>query len=122
MDVAPAARTTLRLLDGGARGLLRGLAWTLRTAWTHRSRLSAVFLRVAWWASLWLAIETASTLVDVRVPLSVEDTLTRFAVGLGLCWALVVFAAARRLRWAAIALGTIHGGLAVLLWTVSGSG
>jgi len=122
MDVAPAARTTLRLLDAGARGVLRGLVWTLRAVWTHRSRLSAVLLRVAWWASLWLAIETASTLVDVRVPLGVEDTLTRFAVGLGLCWAVVVFSAAARLRWAAIALGTIHGGLGVLLWTVSGGG
>lgn len=77
-------------------------------------------LRVAWWASLWLAIETASTLLDVRVPLDSQDTLTRFAVGLGLCWAVVVFAAAGRLRWAAIALGTIHGGLGLLLWTVSG--
>ena len=120
MDVAPAARTTLRLLDAGARALLRGVAWTLRGAWTHRSRLSAVLLRVAWWASLWLAIETASTLLDVRVPLDAQDTLMRFAVGLGLCWAVVVFAAARRLRWAAIALGTIHGGLGLLLWTVSG--
>lgn len=110
----------MRLLDAGARALLRGVAWTLRSAWTHRSRLSAVLLRVAWWASLWLAIETASTLLDVRVPLDAQDTLTRFAVGLGLCWAVVVFAAARRLRWAAIALGTIHGGLGLLLWTVSG--
>ncbi len=122
MDFAPAAATTLRLLDAGARAVLRGLAWTLRAAWTHRSRLGAVSLRVAWWASLWLAIETASTLVDVRVPLGVEDTLTRFAMGLGLCWAVVVFSTAARLRWAAIALGTIHGGLGVLLWTVSGGG
>ncbi len=94
----------------------------MRGAWTHRSRLGAVGLRLAWWASLWLAIDTASNLVDVRVPLGVEDTLTRFAVGLGLCWAVVVFSAAARLRWAAIALGTIHGGLGVLLWTVSGGG
>lgn len=120
MDVAPAARTALRLLDAGARGILRGLGWTLRAAWTHRSHLNAVVLRLVWWASLWLAIQSASTLVDVRVPLGVEDTLTRFAAGLGLCWAVVVFAAAPRLRWAAIALGTIHGGLGVLLWTVAG--
>ena len=122
MDVAPAARTCLRLLDAGGRAFLRGLAWTLRGAWRHRSHLSAVLLRVAWWASLWLAIETASTLLDVRVPLGVEETLTQFAVGLGLCWAVVVFSAAARLRWAAIALGTIHGGLGVVLWTVSGGG
>ena len=122
MDAAPAARSTLRLLDAGARALLRGLAWTLRGAWTYRSQLSAIGLRLAWWASLWLAIETASVMVDVRLPLSVDDTLTRFAVGLGLCWAVVVFAAARRLRWAAVALGTIHGGLGLLLWTVAGGG
>ncbi|MGH1347089.1 MAG: hypothetical protein ACRBN8_36340 [Nannocystales bacterium] len=122
MDVAPAARTTLRLLDAGARAVLHAVVWTLHGAWTHRSRLSAVFVRLAWWASLWLAIDTASTLVDVRLPLGVDDTLTRFAVGVGLCWVVVVFSAAARLRWAAIALGTIHGGLGVLLWTLSGGG
>ncbi len=122
MDVAPAARTTLRLLGAGARLLARALAWTLRGAWTYRSQLGAALLRLAWWASLWLAIETASTLLDVRLPLGVEDTLTRFAVGLGLCWAVVVFSTARQLRWAAIVLGTIHGSLGLLLWTVSGGG
>ena len=59
-------------------------------------------------------------LFDVRAPLDVEGMLTRFAVGLGLCWAVVVFGAAKRLRWAGLALGTAHGGLGILLWTVSG--
>ena len=40
--------------------------------------------------------------------------------GLGLCWAVVVFSGAKHLRWAALALGTVHGGLGIVLWTVSG--
>lgn len=120
MDLAPTARTALRLSLAGARAASRGLAWTGHAAWTHRRPLMAVLLRLAWWASLWLAIDTASTLFDVRAPLDVEGMLTRFAVGLGLCWAVVVFGAAKRLRWAGLALGTAHGGLGILLWTVSG--
>jgi hypothetical protein len=117
MDLAPAARTALRTL---VVGTWRGLAWSTRTAWTHRRVLNAIVLRAAWWAALWLAIETASSLVDVSAPLDIEGMLTRFAVGLGMCWAVVVFSGSGYLRWAGIALGTVHGVLGLLLWTVTG--
>ncbi len=120
MDLAPAARTALRTLAWAMRAASRGVAWTTRGAWAHRRVLNAIVLRAAWWASLWVAIETASTMVDVRAPLDTEGMLMRFAVGLGLCWAVVVFSGSRSLRWAGIALGTVHGGLGLLLWTVTG--
>ena len=120
MHFATTARSALRLLLAGAGAASRGLAWTGRAVWTHRRPLNAVVLRLAWWASLWLAIATASPLFDVRAPLDVEGMLTRFAVGLGLCWAVVVLSGAKPLRWAGLALGTVHGGLGLLLWTVNG--
>lgn len=120
MELAPAARTTLRCLAVAARAVARGVSWTASAAWTHRARLNAIALRVAWWAALWLALTTASTIFDVRSTLVVDDALQQLGLGLGLCWAVVVFSAARHLRWAGIALGTIHGALALLLWTASG--
>ncbi|MCR9163128.1 MAG: hypothetical protein ACE37F_33175 [Nannocystaceae bacterium] len=120
MDLAPAARSTLRFLAAAARLALAGLQRLIRATWTHRRVVCAVMLRVAWWASLWLAIETASALVDVRAPLDIDGMLLRFGVGLGLCWAVVVFASATRLRRAGLLLGTVHGAGGLLLWTASG--
>lgn len=120
MDSAPAARTALRTLVAGAQLAATGLLRLVRGTWTHRKIVSAVLLRLAWWASLWVAIETASALVDVRAPLDVEGMLTRFGVGLGLCWAVVVFSSAKPLRRAGLVLGTVHGALGLVLWTASG--
>lgn len=122
MDLAPTARAALRTLVAGARIAALGLRRLARGTWTHRRIVSAVLLRVAWWASLWLAIETASALLDVRAPLDIEGMLTRFGVGLGLCWAVVVLSSAKPLRRAGLLLGTVHGALGLVLWTASGGG
>ena len=122
MDLAPAARTALRILAVGARALSAAVDWTSRAAWTHRRVVAALLLRVAWWASVWLAIEAASTMFDVRATMDVDGILTGFGAGLGLCWMVVVFSASKYLRWAGIALGTVHGGLGLVLWTITGGG
>ncbi len=122
MELAPSAHIVLRFLLAAASALNRGVSWTARNAWVHRAALNAIFVRAAWWTSLWLAIQTTSTLVDSRATLAVDPSLMRFGVGLGLCWLVVVLASARRLRWAAIALGAAHGGLGLVLWTLSGGG
>jgi|GEM_PF-2203300 len=122
MDLAPTARTALRTLLAGARAASKGMAWVARASWTHRRLLNAIALRVAWWASLWLAIETATAMVDIRAELAVDPMLTRFAVGLGLCWAVTVLAGSKHLRWTAVALGTVHGTLGLVLWLLAGGG
>ncbi|MEM6291436.1 MAG: hypothetical protein AAGA54_09235 [Myxococcota bacterium] len=120
MDLAPTAATALHLLQRAATATARGVAWLGRAAVRHRVVLLALFVRVAWFASLWIAVHGAASLFDVRVAVDVDATLTQFAAGLGLCWLVVVLAPERRLRWAAVALGTLHGGLGLLLWTVTG--
>ncbi len=120
MDLAPTAATAFRLLQRGASSTSRALGWLGHAALRHRTVLVALLVRVAWFASLWIAVQGAMSLFDVRVAVDVDATLTRFAAGLGQCWLVVVLAPERRLRWAAVALGTIHGGLGLLLWTVTG--
>ncbi len=122
MDLAPRARIVLRVLFAGAAALNRGVSWTARNAWVHRAVLNAIFVRAAWWGSLWLAVQTTGNLLDTRVTLAVDPSLMRFGVGLGLCWLVVVLATAPRLRRAAIALGAVHGGLGLVLWTLAGGG
>lgn len=114
----PFALRALGLLERLAWLLARGVAWVARAAIVHRAAVAAVLTRLAWFAALWLLIDAARTLFDARVAVAPEQALLQFAGGLALCWVVVVFARARRLRWTAIAMGTAHGALGLLLWAI----
>lgn len=84
----------------------------------RRAGLVALGARALWWTSLWLWVSAGADLLgwDVEV---VDDGLWRpFAVGLGICAAVVLVARERHLRWLAIVLGTGHAALGLLAWAV----
>ncbi len=98
------------------------ISWTVRSAFRHRTALAVIGSRGAWLAALWLLVDAACAIFDVRQSVQPDTQLLQLGGGLALCWLVVVTSSHRRLRWAAIALGTAHGTLGLLLWTVTGGG
>ena len=100
-------------LARGARALGRGSLRAGRSvaggAWHHRAALAQVGLRAFWWAALAIVLVAARDLVAFDQPLDLEGLSRSFAVGLGACAVVLVASAARHLRFAAWALGTVHG-------------
>jgi hypothetical protein len=93
----------------------RGLAMLARLAWTKRSLLVALAVRVAFWGALALWLSTALTVVG-GAPLEVDRAVHGFATGAVICGFAVVLAVARHVRWASWALGSLHGASATVLW------
>jgi hypothetical protein len=117
------------------RALGRGLLWVLgklgpllvrggaalgRGLWRHRTIVGAVIVRALWVIALLLLVEGGRRLLQIEVALDPVALRQTFAVGLGLCTLTVLFAVHRRIRWAAIALGTAHGALVLVLTTLNG--
>lgn len=91
-----------------------------RAALRHRATLTALLTRGAWVVALLLLVDAGRTLFDVTAELQIQASLEQFATGFALCTAVVIFAAARHIRWGAIALGTLHGALGLLLYAAAG--
>jgi Na+-translocating ferredoxin:NAD+ oxidoreductase RnfA subunit len=92
-----------------------GLLVVARAAWTHRAVLFSVSHRVAFWSALLLLFVVGRERLSgfASDPIMNRGVLC-FAVGLGLCVFVLVFAPERRMRIAALALGFAHGALAIL--------
>lgn len=101
-------------IAAGLGGCAAGLgAW----AWRRRVVLGASLTRGAWWAALAAWWTAAVGLLGGGV-LDVEHSLVVFAVGTGVCAAVVAFGGVPRVRWLGGALGSLHGASAVVLWFV----
>lgn len=64
-------------------------------------------------------IQASTNIFQIDQTLDVQSTLDQLGFGLALCALAVFLAAHRRIRWAAIALGGAHGGMAILLMDVA---
>jgi hypothetical protein len=85
---------------------------------TRRGGLVALGARALWWMSLWIWVSAGASLLGWDVD-GVDDGLWRpFAIGLGICAAIVLVARERHLRWLAVVLGTGHAALGLLAWAV----
>lgn len=119
--VLPALLTLARGL-----GFVAAKTWTLlavgatavgRLLWRHRTVVTAVLVRGLWVAALLLLVDGGRRLLQIEQaidPVALRDV---FAFGVGLCTLTVLLAVHRRIRWAAIALGTAHGALVLVLTT-----
>jgi hypothetical protein len=96
-------------------GLARGAVVSGRGLWQGRAIVVGILVRGLWWGALLLGMQTLLQLLDTSESIDVDGAMLSFTIGLGLCAAVTALAQARRLRWAAIALGTTHGAAALLL-------
>lgn len=95
-------------------------SFTGRAALRYRSTLVALLARGAWVVALLLLVDAGRTLFDVTARLPIEATLQQFAIGFAICTAIALLGAGRHIRWGAIALGTVHGALGLLLYAAAG--
>jgi hypothetical protein len=111
---APVARRGLRR---GAQLAGHGLRATGRTAWRQRAAIAALAVRVAWWSALALLLAGGRPILGLGALPERTAALAPFVAGLVLCGGVRLWAAPRRLRVAALALGVLHGAALVLVWT-----
>jgi hypothetical protein len=134
-DARQSAEERPLLVLGAVRALGRALVWVAgkagpllartaaasgRGAWRHRDILAAIAVRACCVLALWLLVDGGQRLLQIEDTLDPITLRQIFALGLGLCTLTALLAVHRRLRWAAIALGTAHGALVLLLTTANG--
>lgn len=107
------------VLTRGLRGLALGCRGLVRALVRQRAPLIGLLHRLLWWGSLALFVIGGRIVADPHSGGTLAEALPLFVGGLGLCAAAAFFAASARIRWASLALGASHAGLALLLWAVS---
>lgn len=96
------------------------LALMVGFALRHRMFLFRASHRAAWWIALAIMLIVGQALLGGLEAGALTDAAhVYFGVGLGLCAAVLFFAAERRLRVASFLLGTGHGAMALMAWLVS---
>lgn len=113
------ARALGPVLTRGLRGLALGSRGLARALVRQRAPLIGLLHRLLWWGSLALFVIGGRIVADPHSGGTLAEALPLFVGGLGLCAAAAFFAASARIRWASLALGASHAGLALLLWAVS---
>ncbi len=117
LDLAARAARWLRPYAIRAlQGLGRGLAVLGQVTWRRRRTGVALASRAAWWIALWLLATGGVRLLGWQVEAVDRSLWMPFAIGVGLCAAIVLLAPARRMRLFGTALGTAHGAMALLTW------
>ncbi len=86
-----------------------------RGMWNARAWLCAIAVRMLFIGALALWVQAGTDIFQLDQSLDVDAALDELGLGIGLCALAVLLAAQARVRWAAIALGGAHGGLAILL-------
>lgn len=122
-----ALESLARAWETAAPHLSRAIGWVGRMIATmfhfglsHRLGLFRLSHRVMWWGALALMLLAGRALLGGFEEVTLlPETYMHFALGLGLCCVVLVFAVERRLRVAAFLLGGGHGALATLAWLVS---
>jgi hypothetical protein len=100
-----------------ARAMGRGASAAARGSWRRREALVEVLTRIGWWGAL-LAWWSAAVALLGGGPLDLPRARLLFVAGAVACAVVVAASRARRLRWLGGALGSLHGGCAVVLWFV----
>lgn len=80
----------------------------------------AVVYRMMWWSALGLLVFGGSVVLGHGELPGRELVLAPFVVALAICGVLRLVAAERHLRVAALGLGVMHGGAAVMVWSAFG--
>jgi hypothetical protein len=112
--IAVAARASIPALLRAGRAGGRGLAELGAIARRRRVVLVALACRAAWWGALVLLASAGAALLGFTVEAVDERLWHPFALGLGLCALVVLFARERHVRVLATALGTSHAVLGLL--------
>ncbi|MEZ4429006.1 MAG: hypothetical protein R3A51_15120 [Nannocystaceae bacterium] len=115
--LGPRLRRVAARLGPGLAVLVSPLRSLGRGVRRRRATLWAITQRLAWWTALALIGIGGAALVDLEQAPE-RAALPLFVVGLVICAALLLVAAAPRLRWAAFALGVGHGSLALVTVSV----
>lgn len=107
-------------LRRGASLAQAGLTALARLGWHHRGIALLAGQRLLWWGALALLVLGGRAVLGLDPLPSRWMVLAPFVAGLAVC-AMLRLASHRRLRVAALALGSLHGAAAVLVWTAFGS-
>lgn len=106
-----------RMAIAGYRGAGRAMVASGRWAWRRKRPLAQVGQRLLWWGALAILVQVGRALLSADGdPELVGAALLWFAVGLAMAVLVLLSAADKRMRVAALALASGHGSLAALAW------